>query len=265
MEESNRLIADNLNHLLSIARDGEKGYKNAAENAKDQDLKTIFERYSTQRSTYVNELQDLIISIGGDPGETGGMAGALHRTWIDIKESLSGHDRHALLSSCESGEDAAKEAYTKFFGDNFQYQGGSSTTSPYTVTGGTNQNYESTGLDTGNGTDTSSQGFSNAGSAERKSNIDFTGSGYENSSDPDFNTNKRASSSTMSDMDMDTANSVSPNTSMPNESTSFAEQRSNLKDPETELSHKIYNTVRMQLDGIQHAHDTIKSLRDQAV
>jgi len=291
MEESNKNLVDSLQHLLSIARDGEKGYKNAAENAKDEDLKTIFARYSQQRSEYATELKSLIATLGGDTDEDGGMAGALHRTWIDIKESLSGHDRHALLSSCETGEDAAKDAYTTFFGDNFEYHGGS-TASPYTVTGGTNRNYESTGLDTGNGSDTSSSGYSNTGSSDRKANLSQTDSDYASSSDysntegtdrkseldrpsagstagtsaNDFQTTG-GHSSTMSDMDMDMdarKTNLDPNTNNIEGRSDYTTQRANLKDPESELDHKVYNTVRMQLEGIQHAHDTIKSLRDQS-
>lgn len=267
MEESNKFIADNLSHLLNIARDGEKGYEKAAENAKDADLKTIFQRYASQRREYAVELQDLIKSMGGEPNQDGGVAGALHRTWIDIKESLSGHDRHALLASCESGEDAAKEAYTTFFADTFEYRKGGSTRSPFTVTGGTNRNYESTGLDTGNGSDTSSEGYGNSGSSDRRTTADNAETNYGSNTDSEFNTLKRASNTTMSDMDMDASrlgNEMNPNTSLPDEKTSFAQQRSELNDPETELSHKIYNTVRMQLEGIERAHDTIKSLRDHS-
>ena len=267
MEESNKFIVDNLSHLLNIARDGDKGYEKAAENAKDADLKTIFQRYASQRKEYAGELQDLIRSMGGEATQDGDVAGALHRTWLDIKESLSGHDRHTLLTSCESGEQAAKEAYTTFFADTFEYRGGGSTLSPFTVTGGTNRNYESTGLDTGNGSDTSSEGYGNSASADRRTYSDNTEPNYGNSSDSESYTFKRASSTTMSDMDMDASrkgNEMSPNTKMPVEGSSLAQQKSELNDPETELSHRIYNTVRMQLEGIERAHDMIISLKDHS-
>jgi uncharacterized protein (TIGR02284 family) len=44
--------------------------------------------------------------------ESGSVAGALHRAWIDTKASLGGGDK-TILESVESGEDKAKEAYEK--------------------------------------------------------------------------------------------------------------------------------------------------------
>ncbi len=261
MEESEKNLVDGLEHLVTIARDGEKGYEKAAENAKDEDLRSLFLRYSQERSRYVTELQTLITSLGGDPDQSSGVAGALHRTWIDIKESFTGHDRHALLSSCEQGEDAAKEAYTNFFGDNFEYKGGS-TTSPYTTTGGTNSTYESTGMDTGNGSTTSSEGYSNMGSGDRS--VDG------NLSEENFRGPGQSHSNTMSDMDMDSGmagSGINPNTSFTdNERTgsdNFASSEhsgSGLKN--SEIDSKVYSTVKKQLEGIQEAHNRIKSMRD---
>ena len=45
-----------------------------------------------------------------DVHETGTTAGAVHRTWGDLKAKLGGGD-HTLLETAEQGEDAAKKAY----------------------------------------------------------------------------------------------------------------------------------------------------------
>lgn len=259
MEESEKNLVDGLEHLVTIARDGEKGYEKAAENAKDEDLRALFQRYSQQRSGYVKELQTLIATLGGDPDQSSGIAGALHRTWIDIKEGLSGHDRHALLSSCEQGEDSAKEAYTNFFGDNFEYKGGS-TTSPYTVTGGTNSTYESTGMDTGNGSSTSSEGYSNMGSGDRSVDGNLS---EENVRGPG-----QSHSTTMSDMDMDSGISGTTgnaNTSLsdhetPGSGNFSSNQGSGLRN--SEIDSRVYSMVKKQLEGIEQAHNTIKAMRD---
>jgi len=44
--------------------------------------------------------------------ESGTTAGALHRTWADLKAKLGGGD-HTLLVTAEQGEDEAKEAYQR--------------------------------------------------------------------------------------------------------------------------------------------------------
>ena len=51
----------------------------------------------------------------GEPAtkkESGHVAAALHRGWIDVKQGLGGGD-HSLLESVEQGEDAAKDSYQK--------------------------------------------------------------------------------------------------------------------------------------------------------
>ena len=38
-------------------------------------------------------------------------SGALHRIWLDVKATFSGHDRKSILAECERGEDAIVKAY----------------------------------------------------------------------------------------------------------------------------------------------------------
>jgi len=57
-------------------------------------------------------LQQEVRGLGGDPENTGSMLGTLHRTWLDLKSSLGGGD-HAILATCESGEDSAVNEYEK--------------------------------------------------------------------------------------------------------------------------------------------------------
>lgn len=99
-----------LNGLVETAKDGENGFRHAAEHAKDSSLKSVFARYASQRSTYATELQSLISTLGGKPAESGHVAGALHRGWMTIKEAVSKGDK-ALVDEAETGEDAAVKAY----------------------------------------------------------------------------------------------------------------------------------------------------------
>ena len=64
-----------------------------------------------QRSTFVGELQTLVRELGGDPENSGSIAGALHRGWMNIKTAITGKDEHAVLNEAERGEDVAKKAY----------------------------------------------------------------------------------------------------------------------------------------------------------
>jgi len=100
-----------LNDLIEICRDGQNGFKEAAENVKNPDLKSFFNECSTERAQFVSDIQLEVRRLGGDPQKTGSTAGALHRVWMDIKGTFTGKDDHAILSECERGEDSAVEAY----------------------------------------------------------------------------------------------------------------------------------------------------------
>jgi uncharacterized protein (TIGR02284 family) len=100
-----------LNDLIETLRDGQEGFKEAAENAKSPDLKSFFNQVSLDRAQMVGEFQQEVRSLGGDPENTGSTAGALHRTWMDVKGSLTGRDDKSILNECERGEDSAVSAY----------------------------------------------------------------------------------------------------------------------------------------------------------
>jgi len=100
-----------LNDLIETCRDGQNGFKEAAENVKSPDLKTFLNQIALERAQFVNELQLEVRTLGGDPQKSGSATAAMHRAWIDIKGTLTGKDDHSILSECERGEDSAVEAY----------------------------------------------------------------------------------------------------------------------------------------------------------
>lgn len=100
-----------LNDLIETCKDGQTGFKTAAEGVERSDLKTLFYDLSQQRSKFAGELQALVRELGGDPETAGSVSASLHRGWINIKSALTGNDDGAVLNEAERGEDAAKKAY----------------------------------------------------------------------------------------------------------------------------------------------------------
>jgi len=100
-----------LNGLIETCRNGQEGFTQAADGVDDSNLQTLFREYAFRRSQYVGELQSLVQTLGGDPEDSGSVAGALHRGWLNIKSAVTGRDAEAVLDECERGEDVAKEAY----------------------------------------------------------------------------------------------------------------------------------------------------------
>ena len=108
---SNDEAISKLNELIEVCKDGQNGFKEAAEGIENSQLKTVFYEYSQQRSEFVGILQGLVRSLGGDPEDSGSLSGAIHRGWIDIKSAVTGKDEESILDECERGEDVAKSAY----------------------------------------------------------------------------------------------------------------------------------------------------------
>jgi uncharacterized protein (TIGR02284 family) len=104
-------IRNVLNDLIETCKDGEQGFRTAAEKAKESSLKALFAKYAAQRAEYAQELQSLVTRLGGDPATSGHVAATLHRGWINLKEALSKNEDKAIIDECEAGEDAAVKNY----------------------------------------------------------------------------------------------------------------------------------------------------------
>jgi uncharacterized protein (TIGR02284 family) len=102
-----------LNGLIETCKDGEKGFRTAAEGITNGDLATLFMNYSEQRASFAAELQAEVRRLGGDPDGGGTALGAVHRGWIDIKAAVAGKDEGAVIAEAERGEDHAVREYRK--------------------------------------------------------------------------------------------------------------------------------------------------------
>jgi uncharacterized protein (TIGR02284 family) len=106
-----------LNNLIETCKDGQDGFKTAAEGVDRSELKTLFYEFSQQRASFAGELQNEVRRLGGDPEKSGSVAASLHRGWIDIKSAVTGHDDNAIIAECERGEDSAVRNYKDALND----------------------------------------------------------------------------------------------------------------------------------------------------
>ena len=104
-------VARVLNELLETVRDGENGFRTAANGVDDAELKRLFLSLSTQRGEFAAELESEILRLGKEPAERGHIAGAMHRGWMDIKAAVTGKDEGAIVSEAERGEDYAVKSF----------------------------------------------------------------------------------------------------------------------------------------------------------
>ena len=97
-------ITSTINNLIETLKDGQEGFKQAAQGVKDPQLKSLFTDYSLQRSRFATELQSEARVLGeSEPETSSSAAGALHRAWINLKSAVTKGDDHAILAECERG------------------------------------------------------------------------------------------------------------------------------------------------------------------
>jgi uncharacterized protein (TIGR02284 family) len=107
----NDTLISTLNGLIETCKDGEQGFRTAAEGLTDPQTKSEFQNYSRDRGQMARELQDEVRRLGGDPDKSGSMSGAMHRGWINIKSVVTGKDDASIIAEAERGEDVAKKVY----------------------------------------------------------------------------------------------------------------------------------------------------------
>lgn len=109
----NSKTVSTLNDLLNITNDRIQGFSKVEEKVWDSygNLKVDYDQMVREAKIMRADLIDLINERGGKVDDTTTTAGALHRTWIDVKNSFTGDNAESTLENVVFGEKAAINAY----------------------------------------------------------------------------------------------------------------------------------------------------------
>jgi uncharacterized protein (TIGR02284 family) len=99
-----------LNHLIDTCKDGERGFRYAANHVSAHAIKKLFLEIAAQREQFAADLLTHAQRLGGENEGDGSMAAALHRGWMTLKDAVR-HDESAIIGEAERGERAAAAAY----------------------------------------------------------------------------------------------------------------------------------------------------------
>jgi uncharacterized protein (TIGR02284 family) len=112
---TNKALAEVLNDLNQVNYDRIEGYRKAAEDCKEDniDLHPVFQRMADTSRLNVSALTQQVREMGVDVDSGSTTMGKIYQAWMDMKATLTGKGRKAILAACEFGEDQAQKAYDK--------------------------------------------------------------------------------------------------------------------------------------------------------
>jgi uncharacterized protein (TIGR02284 family) len=108
----NNEIVKALNSLARTLKDGEAGYREAADEASNGEFVALFNRLAKQRSQFHAELAQEMRTLGDEIDDSGSMLAAFHRTWINVRDAITGKDDDSVIAEVERGEQQAVENYS---------------------------------------------------------------------------------------------------------------------------------------------------------
>lgn len=104
-------VGDKLNVLLERTYDAERGFKKAAENVENKNLKGYFQNKAQERYDFGHELKTEIKQFAQEIEKGDSFASKAHRSWMDIKNFFAADSEEAMLEEAIKGEKAAVEEY----------------------------------------------------------------------------------------------------------------------------------------------------------
>jgi uncharacterized protein (TIGR02284 family) len=111
MENMNEKAKSAVKELVQFVNDGIDGYKKAAEETKDDHIKSFCLSHAEQRSRFASELNNYLGTLGAEAETDNTIKGSLYHQWMDLKATFTGNDDEAIIKSCEYGEEWALKAY----------------------------------------------------------------------------------------------------------------------------------------------------------
>jgi uncharacterized protein (TIGR02284 family) len=106
-----------LHELLLFVNDRVEGYKRAASESQDADLRNYYQQLASQSQQFSRRLNGYLREQDGGQEKGTTIKGKLYRAWMETKAAITGYDETAVLGSNVYGEEWAIKAYTEALQD----------------------------------------------------------------------------------------------------------------------------------------------------
>ncbi len=101
---------ETLNNLIGHTLDSADGYQEGVKTQEEHRHGSYFTEMAEQRRKLVDDLQERVRALGGEPEDDSTILGGMHRQWTFIK-AVSTEGDQALLDSIENGEEYLRDQY----------------------------------------------------------------------------------------------------------------------------------------------------------
>jgi uncharacterized protein (TIGR02284 family) len=102
-----------LHGLLQLCRESVAGYETAEREVPDAKLWREFEPFRKQRMGMVEELEQRIRDLRGDPDTAPSGVAALHRAWLSLRAEADPSPNRGVLAEVERAESLLAQAYAQ--------------------------------------------------------------------------------------------------------------------------------------------------------
>jgi uncharacterized protein (TIGR02284 family) len=106
-----------LNSLIKAMLDSMKGFEEAARDAEDPALASLFWDFAHDRGAVAATMQAEVRRLGGQAEKEASFLAAAYRGFIDLKQAIIGMDDKAVAAEVERGEDHVKERFETAMAD----------------------------------------------------------------------------------------------------------------------------------------------------
>lgn len=100
-----------LNKLLQNNLDSEKGFRNAADDVENEQLKSLFTDLAQQKYDFSHQLRGEVRTLGEPPARGSSFSSDMHRTLMNIRSGLSPNSEKVVLAEVAQGEQKILEEY----------------------------------------------------------------------------------------------------------------------------------------------------------
>ena len=93
-----------LNSLIETTIDSVDGYRRSAQEATNSRFSAEFLQRATEREEVVSQLRARVQELGGETQDDGSLLAAAHRTFLTLRDKVTGSDDNAVIAEVDRGE-----------------------------------------------------------------------------------------------------------------------------------------------------------------